>query len=70
MFGIPNFPILKLLQKRIIVIFLNNVLFDPYIRDDDELVGNGFYNSDLLYLNHIKLIHEKFQGVEDFYFFL
>jgi hypothetical protein len=48
--------------------FLNNVLFDPYIRDDDELVDMGFYNSDLLYLDPIKLIHEKFQGVEDFYY--
>jgi hypothetical protein len=50
--------------------FLNNVLFNPYIRDDDELVDMGFYNSDLLYLDPIKLIHEKFQGVEDFYFCL
>ena len=40
--------------------FLNNVLFDPYIRDDDELVDMGFYNSDLLYLDPIKLIHEKY----------
>jgi hypothetical protein len=30
----------------------------------------GFYNSDLLYLDPIKLIHEKYQGVEDFYFCL
>ena len=45
-------------------------LFDPYIRDDDELVNMGFYNSDLLYLDPIKLIHEKYQGVEDFYFCL
>jgi hypothetical protein len=49
--------------------FLNNVLFDPYIRDDDELVDMGFYNSDLLYLDPIKLIHEKYQGVEDFYYY-
>ena len=26
-----------------------------------------FYKSDLLYLVPIKLIHEKFQGVEDFF---
>jgi hypothetical protein len=48
--------------------FLYNVLFDPSIRDDDELVDMGFHNSDLLYLDPIKLIHEKFQGVEDFYY--
>ena len=29
-----------------------------------------FYNSDLLYLDPIKIIHEKFQGVEDFYYCL
>ena len=50
--------------------FLNNVLFNPDIRDNDELVNMGFYNSDLLYLDPIKLIHEKYQGVEDFYFCL
>ena len=40
------------------------------IRNDDELVDIGFYNSDLLYLNPIKLIHEIYQGVEDFCFCL
>lgn len=50
--------------------FLYNILFDPDIRDDDELVDMGFYKSDLLYLDPIKLIHDKFQGVEDFYFSL
>jgi len=40
--------------------FLYNVLFDPSIRDDDELVDMGFYNSDLLFLYPIKLIHEKY----------
>ena len=48
--------------------FLYNILFDQDIRDDDELVDMGFYKSDLLYLDPIKLIHEKFQGVEDFYY--
>jgi hypothetical protein len=48
--------------------FLYNVLFDPSIRDDDELVDMGFHNSDLLYLDPIKLIHEKFKGVEYFYY--
>ena len=49
--------------------FLYNVLFDPSIRDDDELVDMGFFNSDLLHLDPIKLIHEKFQGVEDYYYY-
>ena len=48
--------------------FLNSILLDPLRRDNDELVNMGFYNSDLLYLDPIKLIHEKYQGVEDFYY--
>jgi hypothetical protein len=48
--------------------FLNSILFDPLRRDNDELINLGFYNSDLLYLDPIKLIHEKYQGVEDFYY--
>lgn len=48
--------------------FLNSVLFDNLRRENDELVNMGFYKSDLLYLDPIKLIHEKYQGVEDFYY--
>ena len=50
--------------------FLYNILFDPDIRDDDELIDIGNYNSDLSCLDPIKLIHEKFKGVDDFYYCL
>jgi hypothetical protein len=48
--------------------FLNNVLFNPYIRYDAELVDMGFYKTSLFFLDPIKLIHEKYQGVENFYY--
>jgi hypothetical protein len=50
--------------------FLNSILFEPLLRVDDELEDIGFLNADLLYLDPIKLIHEKYQGVEDFYYCL
>lgn len=50
--------------------FLNKILFDPDIRYDEDLIDIGNCNSDLSCLDPIKLIHEKFQGVDDFYYCL
>lgn len=49
--------------------FLNNILFEPLFRNDiEELQNAGFYNSSLLFLNPIKLIHEEFKNITDFYY--